>query len=87
MNIAFTKIIRLKERQWEFNFRKLPGDQQNFHADVTDAKGDRIQFSIYKDAHGVWRTTGIKLPLWIADGDKLLGDAIEQGMVEFAKLQ
>ena len=85
MNIAFTKIIRLGTRLWEFNFRKLPGDHQNFHADVTDAKGDRIQFSMHKNAHGVWRTTGNKLPLWIADGEQTLGTAIEEGMSEVVK--
>jgi len=85
MNIAFTKLIRLGSRQWEFNFRKLPGDHQNFHGDVTDAKGERIQFSIHKDAHGVWRTTGMKLPLWIADGDQSLGLAIEEGLSEAVK--
>ncbi|MEO8583310.1 MAG: hypothetical protein ABI415_05910 [Flavitalea sp.] len=79
-NIAFSRIVRLSDRQWEFNFRKLPGDMPNFHVDVTDAKGDRIQFSMYKDAHGRWHTTGRSLPLWIANEEEVLGATIEEGI-------
>ncbi|HRE51286.1 MAG TPA: hypothetical protein PK339_07695 [Flavitalea sp.] len=85
MNIAFTKIIRLAARLWEFNFRRLPGDHFNFHGDVTNEKGERLQFSLYKDAHDVWHVTGQKLPLWIADAEQVLGEAIEEGMAELAK--
>jgi hypothetical protein len=77
-NIAFTRIIRVSERQLEFNFRKLPGDHQNFHADVTDHRGDRIQFSMYQDAHGNWHSTGNLLPLWIANEEKAIGEAIQE---------
>jgi hypothetical protein len=79
-NIAFTKIIRVADHSLEFNFRKLPGDYQNFHADVTDLKGNRIQFSMYLDAHGRWHTTGTLLPMWISDAETTIGEAIQEEM-------
>jgi hypothetical protein len=79
-NIAFTKIIRISDHNLEFNFRKLPGDYQNYHADVTDLKGNRIQFSMYQDAHGRWHTTGTLLPLWISDAENTIGEAIQEEM-------
>lgn len=77
-NIAFSKIIRVAEKQLEFNFRKLPGDHNNFHADVTDPKGNRILFSVYQDGHGTWHATGSLIPLWIANAEKQIGQAIEE---------
>lgn len=80
MNIAFSKIIRIAERQWEFNFRKRPGEQPHFHADTTDQKGNRIQFSMLKEEQGGWRVTGMQIPAWIAGAAEILGKAIEEGM-------
>jgi hypothetical protein len=77
-NIAFTRIVSINKNSLEFNFRKLPGDNMNFHADVTDVKGNRIQFSMYRDAHSKWHCTGNHLPLWIADSEGTIGDTIEE---------
>jgi hypothetical protein len=79
-NIAFTKMIRVAEHSLEFNFRKLPGDHQNFHADTTDLKGNRIQFSMYLDAHGQWHATGTLLPLWISNAEAAIGEVIQEEM-------
>lgn len=80
MNIAFSKIIKLQERLWEFNFRKLPADYLSFYGDVTDERGTRIAFSIYQAADGVWRLTGQRLPLWISGAESLIGQVIEAEM-------
>ena len=82
MNIAFTKILKINERLWEFNFRKLPGLYPSYHVDLTSEKGSRIMFSIYRSAEGVWRTTSHKLPLWIASAESLIGETIEEAEKE-----
>ena len=79
-NIAFTKLIRVADHSLEFNFRKLPGDHQNFHADTTDIRGNRIQFSMHLDAHGQWHATGSKLPLWISNDERTIGEVIREEM-------
>jgi hypothetical protein len=82
MNIAFSKIIKINERLWEFNFRRLPGEYPSYHADVTNEKGIRILFSIYKSAGGTWRATSNKLPLWIASAEDFIGENIEESEKE-----
>jgi hypothetical protein len=77
-NIAFTKMIMVDHHSFEFNFRKLPGDHQNFHADTTDTRGNRIQFSMHLDAHGQWHATGTRLPLWISNAETLIGGNIQE---------
>jgi hypothetical protein len=83
MNIAFSKIIKINERNWEFNFRKLPADYLSYHVDVTDDKGGRIQFSMYKSANGIWRATSNRLPLWITASEILIGEHIEESEAAF----
>ncbi len=80
-NIAFSRLVRIDNRPLEFNFRKLPGDQMNFHGDVTDPKGNRIQFTIYRDAHNNWHATGNPLPLWIGNQESVIGTTIEEFIV------
>lgn len=79
-NIAFTKMIRVAEHSLEFNFRKLPGDHQNFHADTTDLRGNRILFSMHLDGHGQWHATGTRLPLWISNAEEVIGKTIHEEM-------
>ncbi|HEX2532215.1 MAG TPA: hypothetical protein VHK69_00690 [Chitinophagaceae bacterium] len=81
-NLAFTRILKIVDRQWEFNFRKLPGDELLFHGDVTDAKGARILFQMYRDENGSWRARGANLPLWIIAAEDQMGAAIEQALSE-----
>lgn len=81
MNIYFSKIIKAGERLREFNFRQLSHDQNaSYHVDVNDDKGNRIIFSMYKNAEGKWRTSAQKLPLWIHNAELILSDAIEENM-------
>ena len=78
MNIYFSKVIKAGERQREFNFRQLMnGDDGSYHVDVNDDKGNRIIFSMYRDANGKWKTSAQKLPLWIHNAELLLSEAIE----------
>lgn len=79
-NIAFNKVIRISGHDLDFSFKKLPGDYQNFHAEVTDLKGNRIQFTLYQDAHLRWHTTGTLLPLWISGAEAAIGEAIQAEM-------
>ena len=79
MNIFFSRIIKLGERQREVNFRKLPGDvNHSYHVDTTDDRGNRIIFSIYKDATGHWITSAPTVPVWIHNSEEMLGSIIEE---------
>lgn len=78
MNIYFSKLIKAGERLREFNFRQLSQhDNSSYHVDVNDDKGNRIIFSMYRNAEGKWKTSAQKLPLWIHNAELILGDAIE----------
>jgi hypothetical protein len=78
MNIYFSKVIKAGERQREFNFRKLSdAPDHRYHVDVNDDKGNRIIFSMYRDAEGKWKTSAQKLPLWIHNAELILGSAID----------
>ena len=79
-NIAFTRIIHVTDHSLEFNFRKLPGENQHFHADVTDPRGNRIQFSMKRDELGSWQATGSLLPLWISNAAATIGEVIQEEM-------
>lgn len=79
MNIFFSKIIKLGDRQREINFRKLPGDvNHSYHVDTTDDRGNRVIFSIYKDASGHWVTSDPIIPTWIHGSEEMLGNIIEE---------
>lgn len=79
MNIFFSKIVKAGDRQREFTFRRLPGDSElRYHVDVTDDRGKRLIFSMYKDASGHWKTSAQKLPLWIHNEEETLGKVIEE---------
>ena len=55
----------------------MNGDYGSYYVDVNDDKGNRIIFSMYRDANGNWKTSAQKLPLWIHNAELLLGEAIE----------
>ena len=77
-NIAFSKVLKMNGRLWEFNFRKLPGDSNEYHTDFTDAKDNRIQFILFHDQRGAWQVRGSFIPTWIIDDIALLGQAIDE---------
>ena len=87
MNIYFSKIIKVGDKQREFNFRKLPGDTQiSYHVDVTDEKGSRLIFNMFKDASGRWHTSAQTLPIWIHNAEEILGSVIEEESKDFISL-
>lgn len=79
MNIYFSKIIKVADRLREFNFRQLSsGDDLRYHVDVTDERGNRLIFNMYKDSTSHWKTASQKLPLWVHNAEELLGSAIDE---------
>ena len=66
MSTYFSKVIKAGERQREFNFRQTSNnDETRYSVDVPDDKGNRVMFSMYKNAEGMWKTSAQLLPLWI----------------------
>jgi hypothetical protein len=79
MSTYFSKVIKAGERQREFNFRQTSAnDESRYSVDVPDDKGNRVMFSMYKNADGHWKTAAQLLPMWIHDAENSLADAIEE---------
>jgi hypothetical protein len=78
MNIAFSKLLKTPQHQLEFNFLRLRGCNTDFYADVTDEKGERIVFNLYKDDQGNWMIHGHNVPTWISSMQMQLGLTIEE---------
>lgn len=78
MNIAFTKLIKIRSLLREVNFRKLPHMEAAYHVDLTDERGTRYMFSMLRDADGLWKLSSGALPTWISEAEKLLSGAIEE---------
>ena len=82
MSIYFSKIIKTGERQREFNFRRLSNaSDASYTVDVHDERGNRIVFSMYKNAEGNWKTAAQNLPIWIHNAETVLADAITENSV------
>lgn len=82
VNITFSKLVKLDNRQWEVNFRKLPSVPYQFHADTATLQGERIQFSIYREGSSGWKISGRDLPVLFTESCDKLGTAIEKGLAE-----
>lgn len=78
MNIAFSKIIKINGRNFEFNFRKLPWLAEHFHVDVTGEKGERIFFTLVKKEGSYWELVTQDVPNWIIDATTIIGGAVEE---------
>lgn len=78
MNIAFTKLIKIRSLLREVNFRKLPHAGAAYHVDMTDERGTRYMFSMLRDAEGLWKLSSAALPAWITEAEGLLSVAIEE---------
>ena len=76
-HLFFTKVIKLGDRLREFNFRKLPNTNNNFHVDVTDDRGVRFIFKMYPDAQKSWQISNMELPQWVQTANNILGQLIE----------
>lgn len=81
MSSYFSKVIKAGERQREFNFRQTSrNDESRYSVDVPDDKGNRVMFSMYRNADGNWKTAAQLLPLWIHDAESTLAEAIEENI-------
>jgi hypothetical protein len=79
MSTYFSKVIKAGERQREFNFRQTSNnDDSRYSVDVPDDKGNRVMFSMFRNADGQWKTSAQLLPLWIHDAEISLAEAIEE---------
>jgi hypothetical protein len=79
MSSYFSKVIKAGERQREFNFKLTSvNDENRYSVDVPDDKGNRVLFSMYKNADGAWKTSAQLLPLWIHNAEESLAEAIEE---------
>jgi hypothetical protein len=87
MNIAFSKIIKINNRLWEFNFRKLTRKDPSYHVDVTNEYGTRILLSLYKSSEGIWLATSNEIPQWIRGAVAIIGETIEKSEKEIMSLK
>lgn len=77
-NLHFTRLIKAKDKQREFNFRKLPATGGSlFHVDVSDDRGNRLIFKIGKEGTGPWKILDDSVPAWIHESEEKLAGAIE----------
>ena len=80
-NIQFTKLIKIKGRLKEFNFRKAnPTVKGNFTVDVLDDEGpmgSRIIFYM-ENKEDKWQIISKELPLWIMEKETDMNDIINE---------
>lgn len=77
-NIHFTKLLKVAGRLREFNFRKIPGNSELFHIDVSDDRGNRLMFKMLKEDSGHWKIIHQDLPQWIYEAEGKLQTLIEE---------
>jgi len=81
MSTYFSKVIKAGEKLREFNFRLATlNDDSNYLIDVPDDKGNRIKFSMYRDASSHWKISSQLMPMWIHDTAPQLAAAIEENL-------
>jgi hypothetical protein len=79
MSTYFSKLIKAGDRLREFNFRQTSlNDSSRYSVDVPDDKGNRIMFSIYKNADGEWKIAAQLIPMWVHNSELDLAKAIEE---------
>jgi len=79
MSTYFSKLIKAGDRLREFNFRQTYlNDASRYSIDVPDDKGNRILFSIYKNANGEWKVAAQLMPMWVHNAEPDLAEAIEE---------
>lgn len=76
MNVAFTRLIKIRGLLREVNFRRLPLAEGTYHVDTTDERGTRFLFVMKKSEGGSWRLAGPVLPAWITEAEGLFDEAI-----------
>ena len=80
-NIQFTKLIKIKGRLREFNFRKANTNIKGlFTVDVLDdesPQGNRIIFYM-ENSDGAWKIKAQELPAWIRHIENELDQIIKE---------
>jgi hypothetical protein len=83
MSTYFSKLIKAGDRVREFNFRRASlNDNSRYAVDVPDDKGNRILFSMYKNADNEWKVAAQLMPMWVHNAETDLANAIEENMKE-----
>lgn len=82
-NVQFSRLIKVKGRLKEFNFRKSNATSSGlFSVDVVDKEGpmgNRIIFHMEnKDEN--WRILTPGIPLWIAEKENEMNEVIREGL-------
>lgn len=79
MSTYFSKLIKAGDKLREFNFRQTNlNDDSRYTVDVPDDKGNRIMFSVYKNADAEWKVAAQLMPMWVHDAAMDLAKAIEE---------
>ena len=78
MNIAYTRLLKIRGRLREFNFRKQPGNHHSYHVDCTDERGLRFMFLMSRTEQGGWVFSSPDLPAWICEEEALIVGTIEE---------
>ena len=79
MSTYFSQLIKAGDKLREFNFRQTYlNDDSRYTVDVPDDKGNRIMFSIYKNADAEWKVSAQLMPMWVHNAELDLAKAIEE---------
>lgn len=79
MSTYFSKLIKAGDKLREFNFRQASmNDESRYTVDVPDDKGNRIIFSLYKNADAEWKISAQLMPIWVHNAEAELATAIEE---------
>jgi hypothetical protein len=79
MSTYFSKVIKAGDKLREFNFRQASlNDESRYTVDVPDDKGNRIMFTIYKNADAQWKVAAQLMPMWVHNAEQELATAIEE---------
>jgi hypothetical protein len=79
MSTYFSKVIKAGDKLREFNFRQTNlNDDSRYTIDVPDDKGNRITFSIYRNADAEWKVAAQLMPIWVHNAEQELAVAIEE---------
>jgi uridine kinase len=89
MSTYFSKVIKAGDKLREFNFRQTYlNDDSRYSVDVPDDAGNRIIFSIYRNADEQWKVAAQLMPMWVHNAEPDLANAInENNEQEIAKKQ
>jgi hypothetical protein len=78
MNLAYTKLLKIRGRLREFNFRKKSKGASTCHVDCTDERGNRFLFTMVRGDEGGWQLAAPDLPAWIVEAEDLIATAITE---------